>query len=119
MMITTRVLWHGTTLNRANSIIQTGPNPLFREPGGMDRADGFSTSDPHGPYPVGSPEDYARAKAALFPNEGGPVIVEVEVPTDVVVLALATGGEIRFQAGFGLDELLGCWGSLVRRVVIL
>jgi hypothetical protein len=47
------------------------------------------------------------------------VIVEVEVPTDVVVLALATGGEIRFQAGFGLDELLQSWPSLVRRVVIL
>ncbi len=118
-MTTTRLLRHGTTLQRARSIVRNGPDPNFREPGGLDVADGFSTADVYGPYPVGSPEDYALGKAALFPGEGGPAIVEVEVPTDIIALALVTGGEVRFQAGFGLAEVLQRWQSLVRRVVVI
>jgi hypothetical protein len=66
---------------------------------------------------VGSPAAYAAGKARLFPNEGGPAILEVEVPEWIVRLASATGGEIRFEPGYGLEELLAAWDSLTKRIL--
>jgi hypothetical protein len=37
-----------------------------------------------GPFLFGRPEDYARGKVGRFPDEGGPVILAVDVPDDIV-----------------------------------
>ena len=62
------ILLHGTTRRRAEQILANGPDPEFIEPGGGTRAEGFSTCLEAGPFPVGSPEEYARRKAAAFPG---------------------------------------------------
>jgi hypothetical protein len=69
----------------------------------------------------------ARNKAALFPDEGGPAILEVGVPewimsilyADSIASGLARGGEIRFEPESGLDELRAEWPSLAKRVILL
>ncbi len=115
-----RVLRHGTTRKRAEAILRDGPDPYFIEPGGMFPEKEFSAAPVEGPFPVGSPEDYARAKANLFPDEGEPVILEVIVPSEIVDLALEPGGEIRFGLrGDGLTELIAAWPSLPKRIIVL
>ncbi|MBI3823065.1 MAG: hypothetical protein HY289_10360 [Planctomycetes bacterium] len=113
----TRHLRHGTTRQRADSIVQNGPNPGFMEPGGSDPARGFSMYPDGTPPSVGTPEQYAAGKASLFPNEGGPAIVEIDVPTEIADLAIDAGGELRFEPGFGLEELLQAWPMIPKRVV--
>jgi hypothetical protein len=114
-----RVLRHGTTKARAEAILRDGPNPYFIEPGGIISDKGFSTSLAGGPITVGAPEDYARAKSLLFPDEGGPAILEMTVPLEIVELAIDAGGEIRFDlSGGGLDELIAVWPTLAKRVIV-
>jgi hypothetical protein len=79
------LLLHGTTRRRAEQILALGPNPRFREPGGLALEDGFSMNLEGGPFHFGNPEDYARGKAKEFPSEGGPVILEVDVPDEIVL----------------------------------
>lgn len=110
-------LLHGTTRQRAQSILLHGPDPDYVEPGGGPRAGGFSTAVARPPHPVGSPALYAAGKARLFPNEGGPAILEVEVPAWIVRLGSDTGGEIRFEPGDGLEELLAAWPALPMRIL--
>jgi hypothetical protein len=77
------VLHHGTTLFRARAIEANGPDPSFREPGSghLPPAEGFSTVIGDGrPCGTGTPEMAAREKDMLFPDEGGPAILEVIVP---------------------------------------
>jgi hypothetical protein len=112
-----RILRHGTTRQRAASILQNGPDARFMEPGGADPARGFSTCPVPGPFPYGTPESYAAGKANLFPTEGGPAIVEIEVPDDIAALAIDAGGEIRFEPGFGLEELLKGWPTITKKVI--
>jgi hypothetical protein len=118
-------LHHGTTRRRAERIVATGPDPDFVEPGGLERAEGFSTGLPNGPFPVGEPKDYARRKAALFPTEGGPVILEVEVPDHILALAAdeallpLSQGIVQFDEGAGLEELRGAWPTLPKRILEL
>jgi hypothetical protein len=100
---------------RAEHILQNGPDPK-RVVGG-DAAYGLSTAPVIGPYPLGAPEDYARGKARLFPQEGGPAILEVEVPQSIVARAVHPEGEIWFGPGFGLEELLAAWPQLSKTVV--
>ena len=78
------ILVHGTTRLRAERILQHRPNPRFREPGGSGTDDGFSMYLEAGPFHFGSIEEYARGKAREFPGEGGPVILVVDVPDDIV-----------------------------------
>jgi hypothetical protein len=111
-----RVLRHGTTRRRAEAILLGGPDPNFVEPGGPRPAEGFSAVDTIGPFPFGTAEQYAAGKARAFPNEGGPAILEVEVPEDIAALA-DLGGEYRFEPGYGLEELLQAWPQLTKRVV--
>src|SRR5579859_6726138 len=99
------LLRHGTTRHRAEAILRDGPDPNYREPGGSDRAEGFSTAGIQSSFPYGKPEEVAAGKAQLFPGEGGPAIVEIEVPESIVQKANLKG-EVRFEAGFGLEELL-------------
>src|SRR6202035_463005 len=99
------VLLHGTTRHRAEQIMVQGPDPEFNEPGGGRRAEGFSTCLEVGPFPLGTPEAYARRKALLFPNEGGPAIVMVDVPDDLIALAVdevcfpLSQGVVQFDEG--------------------
>jgi hypothetical protein len=77
--VTSILLHHGTTLQRAHSIIANGPDP----------------------------------------------ILELEVPSWIVALVLADpigaglakGGEVRFDPGLGLDELLREWPNLPKRIL--
>jgi hypothetical protein len=82
------ILVHDTTRARAEHILRVGPNPRFREPGGEGSDNGFSMTLEAGPIHFGTPEDYARGKANEFPDEGGPVILGVDVPDDVVLKVL-------------------------------
>jgi len=100
-----RILWRGTTRRRAEAIMRDGPNPRFREPSAPDPAGGFSTAPPQWPYHYGDPRVVATGKAALFPDEGGPAILEIEVPEEIVVLAINEVSEIRFEPDYGFEEL--------------
>lgn len=124
------LLLHGTTRQRAESIMWHGPDAHFREPKGTT-ADGFSTAPPEGPFDLGSPEDYARGKAKNFPNEGGPAVVAFELPADLadpIVGAVGelipgkafnAGTEIRFEPGGGLEQLLAIWPQLTKTITLL
>ena len=115
-------LHHGTTLFRAKQIIATGPDPDFTEPGGT-RSEGFSTSLASGPFPLGKPEQYAIHKAKLFSHEGGPVILEIEVPDEIVLMAIdswypLSQGVIQFDEDRpGLVELREVWASLSKQII--
>jgi hypothetical protein len=89
------------------------------EPGGLDRAGGLSTDLSGGPFPLGSPEQYAMAKARLFPQEGGAAILEIDVPESIAELGIDAGGAIRFIPGFGLEELVNAWPSLSKKMIVL
>jgi hypothetical protein len=124
-------LRHGTTHSRAARILDIGPDPEFIDPGGdrTARAEGFSTTFADAPdQGLGRAEDYARMKARNFPAEGGPVVVEIEVPTDLLnntVLGDAIGriaaesGDVRFEPGLGLEELIRTWPTLPKRIIVL
>lgn len=110
-------LWHGTTRLRAEHILHDGPDP--NSVIGGDTAEGLSTAPPDGPFPLGSPIQYARGKARQFPEEGGPAILELEVPASIVALSVHPGGEVWFGQGFGLEELLAAWPQIMKRIVSL
>ena len=112
-----RVLWHGTTRRRAEAILHSGPDPNFLEPGGFEKAGGFSTAPPRGPYQYGDTRVVASGKASLFSDEGGPAILEIEVPEEIVDLAINEVSEIRFQRHFGLEELCAAWPAIPKRIL--
>ena len=117
-------------MRRARAIDANGPDPSFREPGSnlLPPAEGFSTvigdSRPCG---TGTPLMAAREKALLFPDEGGPAILEIRVPAwimeilyaDPIAAGLARSGEIRFDPESGLNELRAEWHNLKKRVIPL
>lgn len=133
-------LLHGTTRLRAESIDRTGPDVNFVEPGGVGIAENFSFTVESMPSRVGESANYARGKAAAFPNEGSPAIIAVDVPDEVVRLAAIEhlslfaglieyneaadigelvrlcGGVIQFDPGPALDNLLAMWGSLAKEI---
>lgn len=115
------ILLHGTTRVRAEQILQHGPNPEFQEPGGQAWDEGFSMNIEGGPFHFGLPEDYARGKAKEFPDEGGAVIVAVDVPDDIVQRAVndwfpLSQGLIQFDRGAGLEELMAAWSILAKEI---
>lgn len=111
------ILHHGTTRQRAESILQNGPSARFAEPGGRMPPFGFYMLDAELPSSIGTAEWYARGKATHFPNEGGPVILEVEIPDDIARLGLDPVGEYCFDQEFGLEELLTEWPRLDKRIL--
>jgi len=119
------IVVHGTTRHRAEQIAAHGPDPDFIEPGGGPRAEEFSTYLEAGPFPLGKPEEYARRKAAAFPEEGGPAILRVDVPDDIIELATdevyfpLSQGLVQFNKGAGLRELLEAWSLLTMQIVSL
>jgi hypothetical protein len=115
------ILLHGTTRARAEQILQHGPDPHFQEPGGQVGEDGFSMNVETGPFWFGRPEDYARAKAMKFPDEGGPAILVVDVPDDIVQRAVndwfpLSQGLVQFDSGAGLEELIATWSILSKEI---
>ena len=115
------ILLHGTTRARAEQVLQHGPNPHFQEPGGQAWDDGFSMNLEAGPFLFGRPEDYARGKARAFPDEGGPVLLAVDVPDDIVQGAVndwfpLSQGLVQFDSGAGLEELVDAWPTLAKEI---
>ena len=114
------ILLHGTTQVRAEQILQHGPSPRFQEPGGQAWEDGFSMQVEAGPYLFGRPEDYARGKARAFPDEGGSVILVVDVPDDIVQAVNdwfpVSQGLVQFDPGAGLEELIAAWPILFKEI---
>jgi hypothetical protein len=115
------MLLHGTTRFRAERILQHGPDPRFQEPGGRASDDGFSMNLEAGPFLFGAVEEYARGKAREFPDEGGPVILAVDVPDDIVRKAASdwfplAQGLVQFDIGAGLEELLSAWPTLATEI---
>jgi hypothetical protein len=115
------MLLHGATRRRAERILAHGPDPNFQEPGDDQRAEAFWTSLASGPFPEGTPEEYARGKAALFPEEGGPAILVLDVPDDLVALTDQVyypfrWGVVAFEEGRGLEELLAAWPTISREI---
>src|SRR5207302_9653452 len=112
---------HGTTLIRAKQIEISGPDSDFVEPASGTRAESFSTCLESGPFPLGTPQEYARRKAALFPNEGGPAILAVDVPDAIIALAVnvffpLSQGVVQFDEGAGLEELRAAWPTLAKDI---
>jgi hypothetical protein len=113
------LLHRGTTRQRAEAILRDGPDPDFVEPHGRDRAEGFSAAPAQGPFMQGDPAVIARGKATAFPEDGGPCILEFEVPDEVALLAGAPHDvEYRFQPGYGYEELMALWPTLPKRLLI-
>jgi hypothetical protein len=124
------ILHQGTTLRRARAIEANGPDPSFREPGSgqLPPAEGLSTVIGDGrACGTGTPQIAAREKDRLFPDEGGPAILEIGVPAwimeilyaDPIAAGLARSGEIRFDPESGLNELRAEWHNLPKRVIPL
>lgn len=116
------IVLHGTTRQRAEQILARGPDPHFMEPGGGPRAEGFSTYLEAGPFPLATPAEYARRKAAGFQDEGGPAIVAIDVPDTLIALAVdevyfpLSQGLVQFDKGAGLEELRAAWPTLTKQI---
>ncbi len=115
------ILRHGTTRVRGERMLQHGPDPPFRETGGEAWEDGFSMNVEAGPFLFRWPEDDARGKARQFPDEGGPVILAVDVPDDIVQRAANDGfplyqGPVPFDPGAGLEGLIAAWPVLSKEI---
>src|SRR5665213_1678438 len=121
------LLFHGTILRRAESIIAKGPDPNFVEPGARERAECFCTCVAFGPFPLGEPEMYACYKSRIknFRDEGGPAIVMVDIPDEIVKLAVdeeflpISQGIVDFREGPVLVARCNVWLKLKRRIIPL
>ena len=74
-----------------------------------------------GPFLFGSVEEYARGKSREFPGEGGPVILAVDVPAEIVEKSTdkwfpVSQGIVQFDHGSGLEELLEAWPTLAKEI---
>ena len=113
------ILLHGTTRMRAERLVAVGPDPEFVERETAERS--FSTCLEQGPFPLGKPDAYAFGKADLFPEEGGPAILAIDVPDDIIALAVTeyfplSQGVVQFDEGDGLAELRAVWPSLRKEI---
>lgn len=117
------ILVHGTTRQRAERILANGPDPRYLEPSGIPVNEGFSTYLKQGPFMIETPEKYALGKARLYANEGGPVILELDVPDDIVNKAVeglfdVSWGLVQFDVGAGIEELWARWDEVRRKSTI-
>ncbi len=101
--------------------MRLGPDPRYEEPGGRVGDDGFSMNLESGPFLFGSVEKYARNKARNFPDEGGPVILTVDIPAEIIEKATdeffpISQGLVQFDHGSGLEELLEAWPTLAKEI---
>jgi hypothetical protein len=116
------ILFHGTTLHRAERIVLTGPDLDFIEPGGGPVDEFSMLLDTGRTDVVGSARDYASRKAANFPSEGGPAIVVVDVPDYILDLAFdaflpRSQGLVQFDRdSTALQLLLQAWPGLPKEI---
>lgn len=127
------LLQHGTTRERAQSILEKGPDANYRER--QSQVEGFFVV-PAGLIPdeqPGSAVSYARAKAKNkdFLSEGGPALLEFELSDEQATDIVGEEGEmvpgkafnarleIAFQKDGGLEALIVLWPSLNKRVVLV
>lgn len=115
------MLLHGTTRQRAERIVREGPDPCYLEPGGQALNEGFSMNLEKGPFHFGSAEEYAKGKAREFPDEGGPVVLAVDVPDDIVQRAVnewfpLSQGLVQFDSGAGFEQLAEAWPTLPKEI---
>ena len=116
------LLFHGTTVWRAQQLVARGPDADFIEPGGNTNAENFSACLPFGPFEcTDTPEEYAwgksRTAAREGRDEGGPAILIVDVPDDIIVMAVdvwfpLTQGFVQFDRGPSLVALMAAWPKL-------
>lgn len=121
------ILFHGTTFWRAKQILSGGSDPGFVEPGGNTPAENFSACLPFGPFEcTDTPEQYAwgKSRAAIGEgrDEGDPAILIVDVPDDIIALAVdewfpLTQGFVQFDRGPSLTALLAAWPALEKRIL--
>lgn len=121
------LLFHGTTLDRALLIEANGPDADYVEPGGIVTAENFSACLPFGPFTAsGRPETYAVNKNEAVVrdgrDEGGPAILIMDVPDDIIDLAVdeflpLSQGFVQFDPGPALDALLAAWPTLEMRTM--
>ena len=115
------ILLHGTTRLRAELIVRFGPDPHYAESLGQASDDGFATYVEGGRYMFHPSEECARRKSALFPSEGGPAILRVDVPDDIIQKTdlqffPLVHGVVQFNEKFGFEELRKAWPNLPREV---
>ncbi len=87
-------------------------------------AEGFSTfleSGPSDPSLFSTAKEYACRKAANFPDEGGPAMLRVDVPDEIIDLTVdeyfpRSQGLVQFDRGTGLEELQSAWGQLPKEI---
>jgi len=115
----TILVLHGTTLWRAHQIILNGPNPSYVEPFDTMPSLGFCVALEMTDYALGSPEFYARSKASIFPSEGGPVILELEIDEKILRLSETEAHDYQFERGHGIEELLDVWHNIPKRIRVL
>jgi hypothetical protein len=121
------ILFHGTTLWRARQLFEKGPDPDFIEPGGNTPAESFSACLPFGPFEcTDTPEEYAWGKSRAANREGreegGPAILIMDVPDDIIALAVdewfpLSQGFVQFDRGPALGALLAAWPTLEKRIL--
>ncbi len=107
---------HGTTLQRGEAIMRDGPLPDYQERHAIWAPQGFCVTAKDGPFPLGSPEDYARTKALNFPNEGGPVMLEMVIPDEIIRLCETPTGDLQFDYGYGIEELRAAWPLIQKQL---
>src|SRR4051812_45394158 len=92
-------LLHGTTRTRAERIVRDGPDVSFVEPADFLPAGHFSFTAEGMPSALGDSYEYARGKARAFPAESGPALLAVDVPEDIVRLAVEEELSLCVDAG--------------------
>ncbi len=109
------ILLRGTTRQRAERILAHGPDPR------LTRQFGYSTCLESGPFPLGTPKDYAVAQASAYKGEGGAAIIAFDVPDPIIALATdeyfpLSQGVVQFDEGAGLAELIDAWPTLWKEI---
>jgi hypothetical protein len=100
-------------------LVLHGPNPSYVEPFDTVPSLGFCVALETTDYSLGSPEFYARSKATLFPSEGGPVILELELDEKILHLSETEAHDYQFERGHGIEELLNVWREIPKRIRVL
>lgn len=81
---------------------------------------------PEGPFLFEPSEVYARRKHRDYPTEGGAVILEIDVPKEIIdfVVNISNGfydpvyGVIVFDRNLGIEELLAAWPEVSKTAII-
>jgi hypothetical protein len=105
--------------------LQQSPDCDYDEPNGGGKPEGFFAAPAEGPFSCGDPRSYARRKVAgliraNLSDEGGPAILEFELPADLAERIVGKPGELSEGKAFdgGVQSVLSGakgWKSFVKR----